>query len=168
MVSLEPRSSVVAKLSDFGTTRDVSTYSAGMSSTKGVGTPLFMSPEVLDGESYERPSDVYSFALIISIVFSGVLPFSDEKFASRPWEFAAAVRAGKRPKIPEGILPACQELMVQCWAPNKDERPSAVPPSLFFASFSSFFFVLHIHSSCSDFATIHKRLVEIQTTFQQS
>ena len=33
--------------------------------TKGIGTPIYMSPEVLNKEHYKSPSDIYSFSITI-------------------------------------------------------------------------------------------------------
>ena len=34
-----------------------------MTFTKGVGTPVYMAPEVLNKEKYKKPADVYSFGV---------------------------------------------------------------------------------------------------------
>jgi serine/threonine protein kinase len=83
-----------------------------------------MAPEVLNGESYDRSADVYSFALIINTIFAEALPFADENIMGKPWEFAASIRSGKRPKMPANILPECSELMIRCWEQAPAKRPS--------------------------------------------
>lgn len=41
--------------------------------TKGLGTPQYMSPEVLDGNkgSFKKPSDVYSYSITIYELWAG-------------------------------------------------------------------------------------------------
>ena len=95
-----------------------------MKTTKGIGTPLYMAPEVLDGDIYDKSADVYSFGLIIHVLFSEVLPFSDENILGRPWEFAAAVRKGKRPTVDQSWPPEIQEMMESSWAATPATRPS--------------------------------------------
>ena len=34
-----------------------------MTFTKGIGTPTYMSPEILNKEHYKKPSDIYSFSI---------------------------------------------------------------------------------------------------------
>ena len=34
-----------------------------ISFTKGIGTPKYMAPEVLNKQHYKKPADIYSFAL---------------------------------------------------------------------------------------------------------
>ena len=63
LVSTSSKSPVRGKLSDFGTSRMVSDVEQ-QKLTKGVGTPLFMAPELLENKSYSLPSDVYSLALV--------------------------------------------------------------------------------------------------------
>ena len=63
VVSLDFHAPIVAKLSDFGTTRDVSNVKRKMALTNGIGTPLYMAPEILEGsKNYGKPVDVYSFS----------------------------------------------------------------------------------------------------------
>ena len=99
VVSLDPDFGVACKISDFGTTRDLSPNSAAMSKTKGVGTPVYMAPEILDGCSkYTSAVDVYSFALTMYNVFEEKIPYSDISYSS-PWEFAKMVVNGSVKKI---------------------------------------------------------------------
>lgn len=51
-----------AKVSDFGTSRAKDRDDATMT---GVGTPLFVAPEVARGEEYDESCDVYSFGLTL-------------------------------------------------------------------------------------------------------
>jgi len=53
LASLDLKASVVAKISDFNTSRFLGSE-ANRSKTKGVGTPIFMAPEVLEGTKYGK------------------------------------------------------------------------------------------------------------------
>ena len=42
-----------------------------------VGTPHWMSPEILRGGKYECPSDVYSFGILMWEMMTGRIPYKD-------------------------------------------------------------------------------------------
>jgi len=135
MVSLEPRSAVVAKLSDFGTTRDVNSFASSMQSTKGVGTPLFMAPEIFKCQQYDKAVDLYSFSLIIYVAFAGELPFEGDPCSQTPWAYADAIKSGKRPGVPNGCPPQVAEIMKKCWDDDPKKRPSFEDVHMFFRKF---------------------------------
>ena len=43
--------------------------------TKGMGTPRYMAPELLQGNSYSEKADVYSFGILLWELFHEVVPF---------------------------------------------------------------------------------------------
>jgi serine/threonine protein kinase len=53
----------IYKLGDFGFARPLRSYRKEMLDSK-VGTPLYMSPQLLDGQPYTSKSDVWSLAYI--------------------------------------------------------------------------------------------------------
>ncbi|ELP92412.1 protein serine/threonine kinase, putative [Entamoeba invadens IP1] len=61
--SLESEIDVNAKLTDFGSSRNVNMMMTNMTFTKGIGTPTYMVPEVLKQEKYKKSADIYSFAI---------------------------------------------------------------------------------------------------------
>eukprot|EP00727_Mastigamoeba_balamuthi_P003287 m51a1_g12956 adenosine deaminase, putative (617) ;mRNA; r:9-2984 len=124
IVSLEVRAPVVAKISDFGTTRDVNMYAEELTCTRGIGTPIFMAPEVLRGRSYEKPADVYSYALMMHNVAGNRLPYTDDPDIKQAWQFAQLVIGGKRPRIPSDWPEVYVSLMKSAWNQNPYERPT--------------------------------------------
>lgn len=122
VVSTEVSSSVMCKLSDFGSTRDVNKFSPELALTRGVGTPIFMAPELLAGKSdYRKSADVYSFAMTMVNVISGRLPFEGEPL-NGPWY--QCVLAGIRPGMIGCCVPEDYMMLVKtCWAARPDERP---------------------------------------------
>jgi len=125
MTSLEVRAGVVCKISDFGTTRDINRFSDEMQCTKGVGTPVFMAPEILQGKtSYERSADVYSFALMMASLAEEKMPFEGDPEIKSSWQFASLVIAGKRPNIKVAVPEDFTQLMTRCWSAIPAERPS--------------------------------------------
>ena len=52
-----------SKLTDFGSSRNTNMLMTNMTFSKGIGTPIYMSPEILKQEHYKSPSDIYSFSI---------------------------------------------------------------------------------------------------------
>ena len=147
VVSLEPGSATVAKITDFGTVRDFVTVrstkrmtlrskadcaaaaaAAGPrdSMTRGVGTTAYMAPEILNASKYDKPADVYSFSMVIYFLCTNLEPFSDVP-AMSSWQFIRRVAEGARPTIPKTVPPECAQLldiMVRCWNQDPSLRPS--------------------------------------------
>jgi len=79
-----------------------------------MGTPQFMAPEVLEGQTYGGQVDVYAFGIVMCEILSRVLPFSDRY---RRFDFIDAV-------LEEGAIPT-----VPIWirAPNCNVGTAAFP-----------------------------------------
>jgi len=125
VVTMDPMSKVVVKLADFGTSREISSkeMSRAKKLTGGVGTPIYMAPEVLDGEPYSASADVYSFAMVMYELFTAKEPYLTPEFTA-PWHIAQFVGAGKRLEIPADVPKAVADLISVCWAHEPGKRPS--------------------------------------------
>ncbi|KAH3760235.1 bicyclomycin/multidrug efflux system [Pelomyxa schiedti] len=77
MCSLEEKESVNCKLTDFGTSREIERSQGTQYYTAGVGTPVYMAPELLSNGKYNKKADVYSFALVAHYTFAEKQPFSE-------------------------------------------------------------------------------------------
>lgn len=103
----------------------------GRTLSKGVGSLLWMAPEVLRGarvkEGQAAALDVYSFAIVLWEIWG----------RARPWEevpgqgiaftsnFTELVNAGVRPRLPPSQEPqGYRELMEQCWSGRPSARPT--------------------------------------------
>ncbi|RLN97083.1 hypothetical protein BBJ28_00003317 [Nothophytophthora sp. Chile5] len=64
-----------AKLTDFGVSRE----RVDSTMTAGVGTSLWMAPEVMMGEKYDEKADIFSFGVVLSELDMHVLPYSNAK-----------------------------------------------------------------------------------------
>uniref|UniRef100_H3H2F1 Protein kinase domain-containing protein n=1 Tax=Phytophthora ramorum TaxID=164328 RepID=H3H2F1_PHYRM len=64
-----------AKVTDFGVSRE----SSDRTMTAGVGTSLWMAPEVMMGERYGSSADIFSFGVVLSELDSHVLPYAAAK-----------------------------------------------------------------------------------------
>jgi len=145
VVSLEAMSQTVCKLSDFGTARGLNSFAQAktMMLTKGVGTPIFMAPEMLQGsQSYTEGADVYSFGVMMCHVANNELPYTHDHRFDSSYQFVQKVIAGMRPELKSDIPADYKKLMTECW----DKDPLVRPPfseisdaleDMFFAARSS-------------------------------
>jgi len=127
VISLNVSSPVLCKLSDFGTTKGANTMMSDMTMTKGVGTPLYMAPELMKGEKhYTMKVDVYSFGIMIaSVVDDGATPYEDDSRVESAWQLSALVAKGLRPQVKKAkeMPPDLVALMERCWADDPSVRP---------------------------------------------
>jgi eukaryotic-like serine/threonine-protein kinase len=116
----------VVKVVDFGIAKAVAGDETGQKVTKTglvVGTPEYMSPEQLSGDKLDGRSDIYSLALVLYKLLTGVLPFQADtaqetmikRLTDDPEPLAVA-----RPDIafPEGL----QAVMDRALARTVDQR----------------------------------------------
>jgi serine/threonine-protein kinase len=72
---LEPTGN--AKLMDFGIARPIKRMEAGQTEAGFiVGTPLYLSPEQLEGREVDARADIYSTGVVLYEIFTGELPFN--------------------------------------------------------------------------------------------
>ena len=92
-----------------------------MTFTKGIGTPIFMAPEVLKREHYKKPADIYSFAITMfeTMIWGDAYP--KDKF-KHPWDIADFMCKGDRLNKPESMRDDIYELITQCWQQEPKER----------------------------------------------
>ena len=110
-----------AKLVDFGLIRIhecIPEYSyVAESMTKGVGTLLYMSPEMLNEEEYDYKTDVYSFGMVLYVMFVGNLPKQSLKDKMRGKEIDL-------PNESNSISAFCIQLIKKCLSGDPKDRPT--------------------------------------------
>ncbi|CAE8653434.1 unnamed protein product, partial [Polarella glacialis] len=135
----------LVKISDFGLSRrlpaqamasscpvqawhvSAAAVSSGPVMTGGLGTCLWMAPEVLaGGGGYNEMADVYSYSVVLFELICRRLPFDGAQAPGAAAAAARAVCAGQRPElrhVPSCCPPGLKRLMENCWAQCPEARP---------------------------------------------
>ena len=108
----------VVKVSDFGLGRTAGGSDSTL--TNGLGTPVWMAPEVMSDEQYGLKADVYSFGIIMWELCCRRLPYE----GLIPAKIVLGVVSGKlRPTTPSHIPSVWRKLMERCWDGDASSRP---------------------------------------------
>jgi serine/threonine-protein kinase len=106
-------------LTDFGVARSVLDESRA---TGIIGTPAYMSPEQVLGESLDHRSDIYSFGILLYEMLTATLPFAGEAMA------AVLARCREAPTDPREHAPVPDDLAaltLACLARDREARPAS-------------------------------------------
>ena len=101
---------------DFGVSRCVDT----LNMTRGVGTPLYTAPEVLEGTVYDGSADVYSFAVCCWQVLTQQEPYKGINFMQL---VPKIVQEQLRPPLSPQTEPY-NSLLQSAWQDDPSGRPS--------------------------------------------
>jgi len=88
-------------VTDFGIAKTLESDRTSVTRTGAVlGTPMYMSPEQVEGKPVDHRSDLYTFGLIFYEMLTGVLPFSGDTTFQLMYQ-----RVHQLPKRPELVIP---------------------------------------------------------------
>ena len=105
-----------AKVADFGLSQK--------RNVGATGTPLWMAPELLRGQSDNTAaSDVYSFGIMLSEVYSREDPYEGES-VNEVLSMVANPAVNKRPPVPTSCPPVVAALMSECLLEDPFARPT--------------------------------------------
>ena len=113
--SLYADSSCCVKITDFGTSR----FTQKLNKEKGLGTPLYLSPESYR-DIYTQKNDVYSFAITAWELFYAEEPYKDFKSL---FEIKNYVCDGKRLEIDDTMPQEWASVIENCWKQEPESRP---------------------------------------------
>jgi serine/threonine protein kinase len=131
-----------AKLSDFGCgrlradkgvahksegCRNPTTNSPHKTSLKALGTPFWMAPELLRGDTGNTmESDVYSFGIVMYEIFSRKEPYEEDEDYHKVLQQVACSKTNKRPRRPNDCPAEAERIMNACLNSDPQLRPTAV------------------------------------------
>ncbi|OHT05403.1 hypothetical protein TRFO_26886 [Tritrichomonas foetus] len=116
------------KICDFGISKMIENQRDQVfNMTMGIGTALYMAPEQMSGDTYDKKVDVYAYAYILYELFVLKKSWSDQfpNAEINPLRVSILVQNGQRPEIAENIVTnKFRDLIKRCWSQNPDARPS--------------------------------------------
>ncbi|KAH9829093.1 kinase-like protein [Rhodofomes roseus] len=107
------------KLGDFGLSKALA--QASFANTY-VGTPYYMSPELMQEKAYDSKSDIWSLGCLIYELCALKPPFHEAKTHA---ELSILIRTGRIPPLPKGYSPALASVIKAMLNINPAMRPSA-------------------------------------------
>ena len=121
---LEPTGN--AKLMDFGIARPIRRMEPGQTEAGMiVGTPLYLSPEQLQGQEADARADIYSTGVVLYEIFAGVLPFNGANAMEILLKHVREAPPPPRSHWAE-IPPKLEQIILRCLAKNPAERHGSV------------------------------------------
>ena len=95
----------IVKLGDFGLSKVIG--KAGFANTY-VGTPYYMSPELIQETSYDAKSDIWSLGCLVYELCALKPPFHEAQTHS---ELSMLIRNGRIPPLPKGYSHALNQVI---------------------------------------------------------
>lgn len=105
-----------AKIADFGLAKIKLTTN---STTPGVGTPLWMAPELFDEGCCNKTTDIYAISIVLWEIAARKLPYEGKNQV----QMLRYVERGGRETIPADAPASYATLIAKCWTQRASERP---------------------------------------------
>ena len=115
-------SNLIVKIADFGLSEDIYSTDYCKLGDSALLPIRWMPPEAIVYSKFTLQSDVWSFGVVLWEIFSyGAQPY----FTLSNEEVVEYIRNGNVLKHPPGTPTEIYDLMVDCWATEPDDRPTA-------------------------------------------
>lgn len=108
------------KLADLGLARRVASISSNLEGATNIGTPGYMSPELLRGHGYDAKTDIFSCTIVLWEIFTQKVAFANLNAI----QVVDSILADARPPI-DRLHKSLQAILAAGWSPLATERPSA-------------------------------------------
>jgi serine/threonine protein kinase len=109
------------KLGDFGFARQIMRDEFHILKSS-VGTPIYMAPEVMGGQSYDFKADIWSLGVTMYELITGSFPF----LGSSKNEIYQRIITGNYQLAKDlNLSPYCLDFINQCLQSNPEDRASA-------------------------------------------
>ncbi|CAI2178039.1 590_t:CDS:1 [Funneliformis geosporum] len=86
------------------------------------GVIPFIVPEIFNGNTPKKESDIYSFGMIMWMLTAGARPYYDR---AHNYQLVQDIYSGLRPSVVEGTPPVYSKLMLECLVANPSNMPTA-------------------------------------------
>jgi len=87
-----------------------------------MGVMPYVAPELFNGGTYSKATDVYAFGMLMWEISSQERPFHD---IVHDQQLALCIFHGLRPTITNDMPEFYQDLMQKCWNADPAQRPTA-------------------------------------------
>ncbi|ELP88813.1 protein serine/threonine kinase, putative [Entamoeba invadens IP1] len=122
--SMDVNERVNAKLTVFGSSRNINLSMTNMTFTKGVGTPKYMVPEIINKEKYKKSADIFSFGVTMYECLAWCESYSKENFGY-PWDIVDYVMSRKRQGKPSCVSEKVFDVVSRVWEQTPENRSLA-------------------------------------------
>ena len=118
---------LVLKLSDFGIAKELKHSRSVTNASKINGTPIFMAPETHRDDIYSYMSDIYAYAMLLLVMWTGDSPFPGKDDYHAVY---LVVKKHLRPTIPSECPKVLKQLIETCWHSDRTKRPKPRHPAV--------------------------------------
>ncbi len=112
---------VVIKLTDFGSSKDVSLLTSSQTIAEPVETAHYAAPEVIAGHKPTTAADVFSLGCVMYEILMRKVPYSEYSFG---FQVTLAISQGERPVLPQSLDRDMKTIVNKCLLEPPQLRPS--------------------------------------------
>ncbi len=117
------------KVLDFGIAK-VTTNPALTKMGQALGSPMFMAPEACRGDEVDQRADIYSFGILLYLMLTGRVPFSDDNLL-KILQMQASAPVPSMREIKPAITPELEAVVMRALAKDPDDRYATMDALLF-------------------------------------